>query len=108
MSDRPEQTVAGDSRTYSHCATCGLDLTDRDGNPGPPCPDHGEGDSVEYLACPVTTRPDYIRMGLQGCGSNNLTGPDDEGWYDCLDCGLAFSPPVRPYNKLPAAIPRTS
>jgi hypothetical protein len=26
-----------------------------------------------------------------GCGSAKLTGPDDEGLYDCCDCGLFFT-----------------
>jgi len=25
---------------------------------------------------------------LRGCGSTNLSEPDDEGLIDCLDCGL--------------------
>lgn len=27
---------------------------------------------------------------IQGCGSRNVIGPDKEGLYDCLDCGLFF------------------
>ena len=28
--------------------------------------------------------------GLEGCGSFNVTGPDEEGLYECDDCGLWF------------------
>lgn len=27
-----------------------------------------------------------------GCGSSNVAGPDHEGLYDCLDCGIWFNP----------------
>ncbi len=27
---------------------------------------------------------------LEGCGSSNVAGPDNEGLYDCLNCGLWF------------------
>jgi hypothetical protein len=37
------------------------------------------------------TCPDDLRYdGLEGCGSNNVEGPDFEGFYDCLNCGLFF------------------
>ena len=39
---------------------------------------------------PSTATPEQRRMKLEGCGSANVTGPDDEGLYDCLDCGLWF------------------
>ncbi|HIH2744845.1 TPA: hypothetical protein ACYLN4_000511 [Burkholderia lata] len=39
------------------------------------------------LTCPDTARrPDDI----VGCGSANVTGPDSEGFHDCLDCGMFF------------------
>lgn len=31
------------------------------------------------------------KLGLFGCGSTNVTGPDEEGLYDCLNCGLWFA-----------------
>lgn len=36
--------------------------------------------------------PDKARCpgDLVGCGSTHVVGPDDEGFYDCLDCGLFF------------------
>jgi hypothetical protein len=37
------------------------------------------------VRCPTTMSGD-----LTGCGSSNVTGPDEEGIYDCLDCGLWF------------------
>jgi len=27
---------------------------------------------------------------IPGCGSEHVEGPDDEGLYDCLDCGIWF------------------
>ncbi len=27
---------------------------------------------------------------ILGCGSTNLSGPDSEGLYDCLECGIWF------------------
>ena len=38
------------------------------------------------IHCPAPTEND----ALTGCGSANIVGPDDEGLYDCLDCGLWF------------------
>lgn len=40
------------------------------------------------LRCPTLPR---WEGDLVGCGSTNLIGPDDEGLYDCLDCGLWFA-----------------
>jgi len=39
------------------------------------------------LRCPTVARWDG---DLVGCGSTRLTEPDDEGLYDCIDCGLFF------------------
>lgn len=44
-------------------------------------------DSTEPLRCPTEAR---WEGDLVGCGSTDLTGPDDEGMYDCLECGLFF------------------
>ncbi|MDE1821160.1 MAG: hypothetical protein KGJ23_08005 [Euryarchaeota archaeon] len=27
---------------------------------------------------------------IPGCSSENVVGPDEEGFYDCLNCGLFF------------------
>ena len=48
---------------------------------------------------PVTVTPVVVRCpaeprfegDLCGCGSTNLNGPDGEGVYDCLDCGIFFT-----------------
>lgn len=42
---------------------------------------------VVRLRCPDTGR---YGSDLIGCGSANVAGPDDEGLYDCCDCGLFF------------------
>jgi hypothetical protein len=39
---------------------------------------------------PVTCPPPGDVHPIQGCGSANIEGPDDEGFYDCLDCGIWF------------------
>ena len=39
------------------------------------------------LRCPTVAR---WEGDLIGCGGANLTGEDDEGFFDCLDCGLFF------------------
>jgi hypothetical protein len=38
------------------------------------------------MICPVTSPT----PGFEGCGSADVTGPDDEGLYDCHNCGLWF------------------
>lgn len=40
------------------------------------------------LTCPSSPR---YPGDLEGCGSSRLVGPDDEGLYDCLECGLFFT-----------------
>ena len=47
---------------------------------------------VDKVRCPKpgTESAAQRRMGLTGCGSANVTGPDLEGLYDCLNCGLFF------------------
>lgn len=40
-----------------------------------------------FLKCPTVAR---WEGDLVGCGSANLTEEDDEGLFDCLDCGLFF------------------
>ena len=43
------------------------------------------------IVCPDTPDPEGV-AGLEGCGSRRLEGPDFEGLFDCLDCGLWFDP----------------
>jgi hypothetical protein len=40
------------------------------------------------IRCPANARHPG---DIVGCGSANLVGPDDEGFYDCLDCGIWFT-----------------
>jgi hypothetical protein len=42
----------------------------------------------QVIYCPTKAR---YEGDLVGCGSRNLAGPDEEGLYDCLDCGIFFS-----------------
>ena len=45
------------------------------------------------VTCPTApTQPDGAPHTIIGCGSTNVEGPDDEGLYDCLDCGIWFNP----------------
>lgn len=49
--------------------------------------------STGALSCPTATHHrDGTPHTIVGCGSTNLTGPDHEGLYDCLDCGIFFDP----------------
>ena len=47
-----------------------------------PLPRLGEG-----VRCPDTQE---AGSDIVGCGSSNVSGPDDEGFYDCGECGLFF------------------
>lgn len=54
---------------------------------------HAKGDGwsidLKMVTCPTSARgPDDVI----GCGSNQLTDPDEEGWVDCCDCGIFFNP----------------
>lgn len=52
------------------------------------------------IRCPTSTRtPDGTLHSIIGCGSTNVTGPDDEGLYDCGDCGIWFDPTVEPQSR---------
>ena len=44
------------------------------------------------LHCPTSKETaDGDPHAVIGCGSSNVQGPDHEGLYDCLDCGVWFS-----------------
>lgn len=43
------------------------------------------------MTCPNTETYEQREQGLVGCGSSNITEPDDEGIIDCLSCGLWFT-----------------
>ena len=43
---------------------------------------------VTSVCCPTGARH---KDDLVGCGSTHLRGPDEEGLYDCLECGLFFT-----------------
>jgi len=40
------------------------------------------------IHCPTKAR---FKGDLVGCGSTNVVGPDEEGLYDCCNCGLFFT-----------------
>lgn len=44
---------------------------------------------VRKVVCPTKPRHDG---DIFGCGSVRLAGPDHEGWFDCLECGMGFNP----------------
>lgn len=48
------------------------------------------------VRCPSTSR---FNGDLVGCGSTNVFGPDEEGLYDCADCGLFFNDDHRSPNS---------
>ena len=41
-----------------------------------------------WVCCPAESR---FEDDVCGCGSENVQGPDAEGAYDCLDCGIFFT-----------------
>lgn len=43
---------------------------------------------VRQVTCPTRERHGG---DIVGCGSSDVDGPDDEGLYDCLNCGLFFN-----------------
>jgi hypothetical protein len=53
----------------------------------------GNGDgftlSVKRVACRTSVRG---ADEVVGCGSTNVSGPDEEGMYDCCECGVFFNP----------------
>lgn len=51
----------------------------------------GEGFTIRIrkIVCPTEKRhPEDI----VGCGSSDVSGPDEEGLYDCHACGMFFDP----------------
>ena len=45
------------------------------------------------ITCPTSEKlADGTLATILGCGSTNVTGPDDDGLFDCLDCGIWFDP----------------
>jgi hypothetical protein len=43
--------------------------------------------------CPTAlVAPAGTKHTIVGCGSSNIVGPDEEGLYDCLDCGIWWNP----------------
>jgi len=41
-----------------------------------------------WVSCPAESR---FEGDVCGCGSENVQGPDAEGVYDCLECGMFFT-----------------
>ncbi len=85
------------------CCSCGADLGDAsDPYRDPDCGDCLNRDAqAEHeadmqrdaeqanIVCP--NWPDPEGGDIEGCGSRNVVGPDDEGLYDCRDCGIWFT-----------------
>ena len=45
------------------------------------------------VTCPTSEKlRDGTLATIRGCGPDNVTGPDHEGLYDCLACGIWFDP----------------
>lgn len=44
---------------------------------------------VQKVVCPSEARHE---SDVVGCGSTNVSGPDNEGLFDCQDCGVFFNP----------------
>jgi hypothetical protein len=54
---------------------------------------------MHRMKCPTTPR---FEGDLVGCGSTQLDGPDEEGFYDCLECGLFFTKEASDEPNTPA------
>ena len=51
-------------------------------------------DKGQTLRCPRQRQAGVAEENdIIGCGSEHITGPDHEGYYDCLDCGINFREP---------------
>lgn len=51
------------------------------------------GDSAVTITCPASLYTDDGEPHtIIGCGSTDVVGPDDEGFYDCRNCGMWFRP----------------
>lgn len=52
--------------------------------------------------CPTTITDIEGRLNpIIGCDSKHVVGPDDEGLYDCLDCGMWFTPDKETQQEVP-------
>ena len=49
-------------------------------------------DDEGVMECPTAPQPDDMDGTFTGCGSTNVSEPDDEGIVDCLNCGIWFTP----------------
>ena len=50
-------------------------------------------EQADLWRCPTSEKlADGTLATILGCGSTNVTGPDDDGLFDCLDCGIWFDP----------------
>lgn len=55
------------------------------------------------ITCPTATHAlDGTEHTIIGCGSTNVTGPDDEGLYDCGSCGIWLDPSRESAPSAPA------
>jgi hypothetical protein len=48
-------------------------------------------DEMPETTCPREGFTAEDGTHFEGCGSTNVSTPDDEGLHDCLDCGLWFT-----------------
>jgi hypothetical protein len=50
-------------------------------------------EAATVIRCPTDPlMPSGEEHTIVGCGSENVEGPDEEGLFDCLDCGIWFDP----------------
>lgn len=78
-------TVGEATRNCSRCPDCG-----RCSYHGRACKDVKPGERSLREREEPAVRCRVADVELSGCGSFNVIGPDAEGLYDCLDCGLWF------------------
>lgn len=58
--------------------------------------DDDQSSTGGVVQCPESKRH---KDDIIGCGSSNVTGADEEGFHDCLSCGLFFKAPYNAGGK---------
>lgn len=87
------QSVAFTEKLFGQIHNIPLEVLDRaPGNLSASYEHKDETFTIEFLRLSRLTCPTASNgaSSLIGCGSTNVSEPDDEGFHDCGDCGLFF------------------
>ena len=79
--------IQGDGRPLHQCTTCErVSRTQRlHQEPGPTTRSHDKTMAILF---------DHAKPVCIDCNGANVSGPDDEGFYNCHECGAAWIPGV--------------